>query len=392
MESYLLDIPGLAERVAATCHSTSHAALLTDLRAASSSLGSIKLAATRVDIDLAKRQRQVLTASGALIHDDYREFLRGELVRLGDARGVVRALRRLNYRLGLCEVAELYLVSDSGIGTGANFIQVIVDVECEFIDQHFFNHDVDVSACWGLECLCDAAQRCYLVDDDERRPAGAPAYRLGQVINVNAFIRVDTPLTPTDLDAATAKVLQEADLEWGPRSDAARVRKLIVSRRYAGRRFYDEWEASKPGLSDAIRRHFTQGMRAAGRRFIDDWDASSAGRSGARLSDHWVLEIHDYTFALAEKHLDHLVSSYWVVPTRPGDRPPATDGELLSKIAEIDRIIGVPFAWFFCVVERSGKKSWAPGRVLSLADDGTIEMPDHDRQVLRRWQAHRYGF
>lgn len=361
MQPYLLDIPGLAKRVAATRPSASHAALLTVLRAASPSLRAIKLVMTRGGIQLAKRQ--VLTAAGELIHDDHREFLRAELAGVGgNFDEVAKGLRPLDFRLSQCEATELFLVNDAGSGSPARFLQVAIDVERERVDRRFFKG-------YGLgdwvyidsfESLYDEAESGDLVDEDDRRPTRPRSYRLRQVIDVDAFTRTGAQLDLEDRAADAGRVLNGPHTKFGPEVNGVPARYLTFVEpdtnllRYA-------WRA---------------------RRVVDDWEASSAGRSGARLSNHWVLDISNYTLIMIDQSLINIAPLWFS----------GTDEALFSTLEEIDRRVGIPFAWYFWMLPGSRVHQKAYDRALELADNGLLVLPEHDHDVLRRWSARKYEF
>lgn len=363
----MLSIEGLAERVAATRPSESHAALLTVLRNFVPPFGSTKLATTRSDFWI--DQRQVLTATGELIHDDHREYLHVELARHGHPDEVVRALRPLDYRLSHCELTKLVFVSDPGIGPPSHFTQVEVDVEREFVDRRFF--DADDEGAWrdiqDINQLCDAAERGDPVPVDERRPTRAPSYRLRRVVNVAAFINAGDQLDRESRAIAAGKVLDVTTIEDGPGAGIPRTQKLTIAQ-----------------LDPNLMRYAWRGLR-----FFDDWAASSAGRSGARLSDHWVPQVTDYTDPVTGKRTLDMVP-VWTTSKKLARV--ATVSELYSKLEAIDRRVGVPFAWYFFMLHGNRVEPWAGERVVELAESGLIELPEHDYQVLRRWNALPYGF
>lgn len=368
MQPYLLDIPGLAERIAATRLTGSHTGLLGVLRAACPALNSIQLATPSSGGWFGKRQ--VLSATGELIHDDHRAFLQAELALSGDPLETSRRLRPLGHRLSECAFTQLYFVSDPGTGSPADFTQVRVLATSESVDRRFFSSEDEGS--WrdmaDLRDLCEAAERGEHVHEDERRPTRA--YRLKSVIDVNAFIRVGAQLDRQSREAAAGKVLQVTELTEGPGNGASRTRARTIAELDPDLMRYD-W---------------------SGQRFIDDWATSSAGRSGARLSAHWVLDTSDYTDPATGKRTVALVP-VWTFPKKLAEVTRAKNGpELYAKLAAIDKRVGVPFAWYFWMLHGNRVQGWVVERVLEAAEADLIVLPEHDYQVLRRWNARSYGF
>lgn len=368
MQPYLLDIPGLAERIAATRVTASHAGLLGFLRAACPALNSTQLATTRSNSWLEKRQ--VRSATGELIHHDHRVFLQAELARSGDPQEVIRQLRPLDYRLSECALTELYFVSDPATGSPAHFTQVRVLAASESVDRRFFSSQDEGS--WrdmaNLRDLCEAAERGEPVPDDKRRPT--LSYRLKSVIDVDAFIRVGAQLDLERREADAGEVLQVTELEHGPGGEAPRTRSRTVAELDPDLMRYD-WR---------------------GQRFIDDWATSSTGRSGARLSAHWVLQTSDYTDSETGERTVALVP-VWTFPRKLAEVTRAkNDQELYAKLTAIDKRVGVPFVWYFWMLHGNRVHAWVVERVLEAAEADLIVLPEHDYQVLRRWNARPYGF
>lgn len=368
MQPYLLEIPGLAERIAATRPTASHARLLGVLRAACPALNSTQLATPRSGYRLGKRK--VLSAAGELIHDDHRAFLQAELARSRDPLETSRRLRLLNHRLSECALTHLYFVSDPGTGSPADFTQVRVLATSESVDRRFFSSEDEGSwrAMANLRDLYEAAERGEHVPKDERRPIRS--YRLKSVIDVDAFIRVGAQLDLERREADAGEVLQVTEAEQGPGGEAPRRRSLTVAELDPDLMRYD-WR---------------------GQRFIDDWATSSAGRSGARLSAHWVLHTSDDTDPETGERSVSMVP-VWTFARKLAEVTRAKNNqELYAKLAAIDKRVGVPFAWYFWMLHGNRVHAWVAERVLEAAEADLIVLPEHDYQVLRRWNARPYGF
>ena len=70
-----------------------------------------------------------------------------------------------------------------------------------------------------------------------------------------------------------------------------------------------------------------------------------------------------------------------------------TDEALLGKLLALDkRTGGVPFGWYFYMLHGNLVPDAAGKRVVRAANEGAIELPIHDLQVLDTWAKSTYGF
>lgn len=170
---YTLAVAGLAQRVAQLAPSAKHERLLAALRAADPRMGGAVVAKSRTG--LWQHQRSVLTSTGELVHDDHRVFLADQLDKAGSAAAAMKRLQTLDYRLTRCEITQLFVIADEG-GPQAGFIQALVDVEEEFVEQRLFNEHGYWRTPTDLTDLCDAAKDGRSFTDEARMRARPPAY------------------------------------------------------------------------------------------------------------------------------------------------------------------------------------------------------------------------
>lgn len=360
---YLLEIPGLADRVKAVSPGagiSQHAALLEALRQVPG-LHELELSTERGDTFLV--QRRVFTAAGDLVHDDHRSWLTQEFVNDGARAGVThRRLLAADLRLSQTEITTLYLVVDRG-GDESNFLQIEVELHTERLSHRLM-------ADWGgaprdVRDLVDEA--CGLeLPAEQQIPLGTPQYRLSRVIDMARFLEV--------IDAAEERVRQRARamrFDVVDPEDGAPKRKMGYAEMDPG---FDKYPAK-------------------GRRLFRDWAASSAGRSGQRLCRHWVMQISDSGGDRPQQRWISLVPMWtFGKPLAEVDASKGTPQALYEKLCSIDRRTGVPFAWFFYMLHGNRVREGAAHRILKAAEAGEIDLAEQDYQVLRRWKDREYGF
>jgi hypothetical protein len=125
-------------------------------------------------------------------------------------------------------------------------------------------------------------------------------------------------------------------------------------------------------------------------RLFEDWTLSSAGRSGARLSDHWALDIFDRAHE-GGRHVGFV--PLWAFARKLAEVGRAPDiRTLYGKLQTIDRRTGVPFGWYFFMLHGNRVHDGAGRAILRAAEAGQLVLPEHDYQVLKRWHQRPYGF
>lgn len=128
-------------------------------------------------------------------------------------------------------------------------------------------------------------------------------------------------------------------------------------------------------------------------RFSLDWQASSAGRSGARLCDHWWLELKDYTYE-GERHMAFIPQ--WAQADGGLNLPQIEAGgsifSLMDALERFDRKAVYPSAWFFYMVHRNRMGRAVGEMVVEGIKGGKIGLPECDKNVLLLWGERPYGF
>jgi len=130
-------------------------------------------------------------------------------------------------------------------------------------------------------------------------------------------------------------------------------------------------------------------------RFLRDWAESSAGGSGARLCEHWSLQLYDYTHD-GKRHMGF--TPLWAAADgglklpKIEARKCATDAFLMERLEQFDRKAGYPMAWFFYLVHGNRLSYQVGDRVAKGIQEGRIALPGHDAKVVMRWHERPYGF
>lgn len=364
---YQLQIPGLdaaaPSPLAAVPVEPKHAALLKAVRRLPG-LANARLVTHRGDAWLSKRS--VVSAAGEPVADDHEAWLAAELARDGGHLATtLHRLRELNHQLTECAIDRLYVVQDNG-GAQDNFVQLEVDVHDEVLDRRLFS---SYDTTWRAGRLRDLSDLVREAEDGERlEPAQRaqyrpPVYRLARVFDAGVFLR-------------------EAAAHETAKRRAAQGRRVEVS--------IDGAPARSMTLGELVPE---QGSYLwPGSRLIADWTLSSAGRAGRRFCESWALQISDYTSPQGERSMG--VIPLWTHSRKMAAlaRGPKSTYELFGKLESLDRRLGVPFAWYFYMLHGNLVRDWAGDRVLDAAEAGKIMLPEHDYQVLKRWQAQPYGF
>lgn len=365
---YLTPIAGLPEAVAAAKVAPRHKALLGAMSQFERLRGVRFLTSRGGGGSMYRVMCKVLNADGQLVSEDRDRWLAEQLDGHGSASSVYEALKDSGYMVSKCEVENLYFVIDRG-GPQANFAQIQVDVLTEYVDRPLFDWFTHASPRDLHDLQRDAAPA------EERKLLAAPAYELNQVVDVPRFF---------DL----ARALHEE------RRQLMRQRKVVVSEQRSDGKAGDSYVTTLAGMDEDFERF----PWWRGERLLHDWTLSSAGRSGARLCQHWVLEFQDYQHPMTER--SRLAGQRFadVVPMwthrfkmAEVKRAPSVQA-LYDKLLSIDRRTRVPFAWFFYLLHGNRVNDGAGRTVFDAAERGEIMLPEHDYQVLRRWNERPYGF
>ena len=359
MREYDLNVPGLAEAVAACKPEKGHKTLVDTLQRLPG-LESVRLATTRHEDGGSYMQAHaVYTAAGERVHDDHEAWLRAELAADGGhVMTTFRRLQPLGYKLARTNIVDLHLVADHG-GAQDAFWQLLVYLQDERLTNELFNWCTTFR---DERDLIDKAVGQKLPEDQQQRTS-PPSYKLAQAIDMQRFMQLVDQLDTQE----------RADLRQ--RNYVATDNEGTVTMSHA---------EIDPGFD-------CYPCRA--RRLFNDWSASSAGRSGARLCEHWIMDTSDWTDPKTGKRFVNLVPAWTFskklakVEAHKGD-PYAFYG----KLQTLDRRVGVPFGWYFYMLHGNRVGDGAGHRAIKAAEDGLIVMPEHDYDVLRAWRDRTYGF
>lgn len=364
--TYLLDIPGLASAVERAAVTPKHSALLQALRKFEP-LEAVNFSTMRDGIRL--HRRKVLTASGDIVADDHEKWLE-EQVATDNGRFDTTAarLRALGYRLSECSLEQLYFIADRG-GPHDNFIQVEIELHHERVERRMFYESGGWRRLENLDDLVREAEDGSQVPKGEQLTIGRDGYHLDRVIDVRAFMADAEALKAAEHLAQRQRTIRVTDMQVGPGAQPPVQRHMTL-------------DEINPAAKDWV---------WPARRLFDDWAASSAGRDGHRLSDHWALQIRDYTSPQGRR--DVSVIPLWTHTRKMAKIESAPNVHtLFGKLQSIDSRRRADFAWYFYMLHGNLVQDWAGERILKAAEEGLIVLPEHDYQVLRRWQALPYGF
>ncbi len=366
---YLLTIPGLSEAVKAAPVETAHKSLLRSL-SRFEQLRDIRYATCRGgDGGTYLVRCKVLDKDGNLISDDRDKWLEEQMhLHGGRARSVYEALKDSGYLVSKCEIESVYLTVDRG-GSQANFLQVEIDVQTEYVDRPLFDWYTHNAPRDLRDLQRDASSL------PNRKLLAAPIYELKLIADMQSYIDLARAVHETRRQEAREKQVTVTELAL----DGSPGQTVVTSLASLDPTFerFPWWR---------------------GERLFHDWTLSSAGRSGARLCEHWVMDLQDYqhpatdSSPLAGQRFVEVVP-LWTHTRKMAkiQRAPSIHA-LYDKLSSLDRRTGVPFAWFFYMVHGNLVEPSAGKAVLEGAETGVIVLQEHDYQVLRRWGERSYGF
>lgn len=367
MKLYEIHLPGLAEHVALCPVQANHADLITLLRArGSDALAKLKLVAKEGGSSWVKRR--VLNRDGSVVHEDHQQWLRAQLeADGGQAATTFRRLAGLKLLLSGCELETLYLVHDRQNDNPADFVQVKVHVENEFIDRELFNPQ-DYSIPTNERELIQSAVDGYPVPAADRLRIRPSAYCLDAIVDVGLFVD---------------------EAEGLDRLQRVRSR----GRKFEVKDFDGTMEVLTMDQLDPGWDRFPFKLR----RIFNDWMHSSAGKSGARFCDHWYVTLSDYTEPQSSsgpsaRHM-HLIPQ-WTTSLKLAqiESGKGNDYTFVGNLEKLDRRVKVPFGWYFFMLHGNRVSDGVGKRMLRIVEDGIAVMPECDYQVLSQWAERTYGF
>lgn len=359
-KEYAVEVPGLTEKIASAKPSNDHKELLKTIRGFGE-LSSAKLATWRDGMFL--QRRKVLNADRALIHKNHEKFLEEQLAMDGGNAAVTfDRLKTAGYLLTKCEITTLYFVHDRGGSNQANFFQLQVNIEDEFVDCKLFG-SYSFAKPGNLRDLMDDCKGDEF-DGDNRVRFSPTAYVFEKLVDVAAFVKL-------------------AEAAEAVRREAMKQMTFTVQ---------DPWTNETEEM--------TQDQLAPGwnkfpdktRRLFDDWAMSSAGRSGHRICDSWVMSFSDWTDPQGERWLGLVPEWNFLKPLAKVESNKGDAYTFFGKLQTLDRRVKVPFAWYFYMLHGNRVRDGAGERVLREAEAGLIVLAEHDYRVLKSWSEMPYGF
>ena len=349
---------GLRDACAAAAWSRSHAPLLKRLQAVP---GFEQVRPSAVRDHFSDQPARILDGDRT-VATSYRDWARAQLAAHGgDARSVWSQYRDQGWTLSW----TTHVLRHYWLQTGAhpwNGIQLTIAAEEEFPGGPVF----------GSERWDAPRDPEELLNPREGRKQGSPAlgpgrYTLEAAVDIEAFYRL-------------GQRLHAEALERG-------ARRRVIVRPDDGEAYESTWGKVAP-----------EGFRHMWRvqRWFQDWAFSSAGRSGAVAGQHWAFQLSDWDPGAAGggRVLDFVpIWSHTARVARIENVHRLTDEALLGRLLALDkRTGGVPFGWYFYMLHGNLVPDAAGKRVVRAANEGAIELPIHDLQVLDTWAKSTYGF
>lgn len=248
--------------------------------------------------------------------DDHEHWLSEQLAADGgDATRTYERLKGQGYLLSKCSITTLYLASDRSSADESDFLQVRIDVDDEWTDRPLFSdwpHSLR-----DLRDLIDSPG--YELPVDKRARVRPPAYRLVEIVDVKRFVQAAIERVQLELQALRGK-------RYTVRTDGEpEGRVLSFEEAFPG------WDAPPVKWG----------------RIFADWALSSAGRSGARLCEHWAMQMTDYTSPAGQRSMTLIPIWGTTLKLAEVDGGKGNVHELFGKLERLDGRIKVPFAWYF---------------------------------------------
>ncbi len=131
-------------------------------------------------------------------------------------------------------------------------------------------------------------------------------------------------------------------------------------------------------------------------RLFQDWQESSAGQGGARICDHWWMQVGEWADGQGRKQ--YSLVPQWAeadgglsLPEISPDWEASPYG-VMESLQQFDLRVGYPFAWYFYMLHGNRITHSAGGVIANAIKDGLLNLPECDENVLLRWREDQYGF
>ena len=340
-------------RLPAGAHETSLAEALSD------AFPGFAFSASNIDDHYWRDTRSVLAADGTRIAE-YWPWMKAELAKdNGDIATVWRRLQDTDLQISEWHGNSVYAFAPTGSGA-ADYVQISLGHETEWCAGPIVGPS---HRPWGEDELLDPSWITHDDMSDDKVFAG-PLYRLlgragSSVVHVRSFLARCARLERDKREARRPELERSA---W-VRSDGTRTPFL----------------ESQPDYFDFSPREV---------RFFQDWEESSARTS--RVYEHWALDIRDYEHK-GERQLAFIPHPLHL----PEERLEAGDSSvhiLMDRVEQIDRMMGLPFAWFFLMTHGNKVSPEVGETIAQELRESRVRLPEHDAKVLLRWVEKRYIF
>lgn len=323
-------------------------------------------------------------ADNAPVTDNLHDWLRERIAAAqGDWRAVWEAGRNDPSLIRTeAEATDLWAFAPLS-GETADYIQLQITRRQAYTAHHLFTASSWRQPASPEELLEDE----WRGDEVSRLPVGKPSYRLQGAWHVAAFL-AEMSLAERERRAAFVRANVMLVKEPDHRAAAGTIvvqsahRVLRGAPVPAGYAPYEVTEYDPAYLTRPL------GLQ----RFVDDWEASSAGRLGNRLYDHWALNLTDYTDNSGR--FLHGVPAWLTRKALPqvAVKPRDTAYALMDRLEKFDTKAGHPFAWFFFMLHGNRIPTTIGERIAEALEEGLVQLPAWDREILMRWKASPYGF
>lgn len=315
--------------------------------------------AASVDDQYWRDTRSVLAADGTRIAE-YRPWMEAELAKdNGDVAAVWTRLQDTGLQISEWHGNSVYAFAPSGPGA-ADYVQISLGREIEWRAGPIVN---PAYRPWSEEALLDPPWIAHEDMSDDKVVAG-PLYRLAKragssVVHVRSFLARCARLEREKREARRPEM--EGRVWVG--ADGTRTPFLEL----------------QPNWFDFVPREV---------RFFQDWEESSA--RGARVFEHWALDIKDYEHN-GQREIGFITRPFRL-PAEKLEVGELSVHLLMDRIEAIDREVGLPFAWFFLMTHGNRVEPEVGEAIAQGLREARVRLPDHDAKVLLRWADERYGF
>lgn len=285
----------------------------------------------------------------------------------GDPVKVWEAHRDGPLRLVNSRITKLLFAAPYG-DAAHEYVQIEVSGHARYIESRLFSRSPHDKPHRTEDLLDNFGFYESRFSVDDQRPWGEPLYAFDRAFDLAAVLQ-----TVDELDAES-KARNERLVIITKTADS---RQAELQRRPYFEAFPDQRDLLPPA-----------------RRLFQDWDRSSAGRSGARFCDHWFVDYSSWKDTRFGRRSVSVIPQWATRRKMPKivRAKNQTVFGLYDKLLKLDEKAGYPFAWYFFMLHGNRIEDWVGEMMAKAIESRVIELPEHDRVVLREWNEHRYGF